>query len=235
MHWRARATPEELMVYLAGLAPDNETAWDCATGSGQAAVGIAEHFEYVFATDASSTQIDNAQQHDRITYSVQQAEQTRFAQHQMSLVTVAQALHWFDLEGFFVELDRVLKPKGVFAVFGYSFFQFGDSLDAAIQQHILEPIARFWAPENKLLWDGYRDIPLPYEELNVPRFSIAMRWTLDDMLAYLNTWSAVQRCLEEADSKLLKSAREKLRPRWGVEAIREVHQPLVLRVSRKTS
>src|SRR5262245_38403499 len=106
--------PAELFAYLATLVPTCEFAWDCATGSGQAAVALAAHFKRVIATDASATQIANGETHPRVEYRVAPAEQSGLAAASVDLLTVAQALHWFDLPRFFVEANRVLRPRGVF-------------------------------------------------------------------------------------------------------------------------
>ena len=47
----ARPTyPEELFGFVASIAPARERVWDCATGNGQAAVGLARYFAEVEAT-----------------------------------------------------------------------------------------------------------------------------------------------------------------------------------------
>src|SRR5438132_5354114 len=66
--------PDELFEYLALISPRRELAWDCATGNGQAAVGLARHFDRVTATDASAQQIESAEPDERISYRVAPAE-----------------------------------------------------------------------------------------------------------------------------------------------------------------
>ena len=62
--------PVELSAWLAALAPRRRLAWDCGTGNGQAAAGLAAHFECIFATDASAEQIRQADPHPRVEYAV---------------------------------------------------------------------------------------------------------------------------------------------------------------------
>jgi SAM-dependent methyltransferase len=95
------AYPEGMFAYLAGLTPARQLAWDCATGTGQAAGSLAEHFERVIATDASERQIANAPPHDRIDYRVEPAEGTDIGSGTLDLIVVAQALHWLDLGAFY--------------------------------------------------------------------------------------------------------------------------------------
>src|ERR1044071_1842117 len=93
--------PQKLFEYLASVAPGRQLAWDCATGNGQAAVGLASVFDRVIATDASEKQIANAQQRERVEYRLAPAENSGLESATVDLVTVAQALHWFDMEQFY--------------------------------------------------------------------------------------------------------------------------------------
>lgn len=108
--------PSALFEYLASVTPKKDVVWDCATGTGQAAVELAQHFEQVIATDASAEQIANAEQHPRVQYRVSTAEMSGLDSGSIDLITVAQALHWFDLPAFYAEAQRVLKPDGLLAV-----------------------------------------------------------------------------------------------------------------------
>ena len=107
--------PQKLFEYLGSIAPSRRLAWDCGTGNGQAAVGLASTFHRVIATDASEKQIANAQQHERIDYRVASAEDSGIQSEMIDLIMVAQALHWFDLDRFYDEARRVLKRDGVLA------------------------------------------------------------------------------------------------------------------------
>src|SRR5918996_6482558 len=66
--------PDEIYTYLASIAPARSLAWDCGTGNGQAAIGLAQHFDKVHATDASAEQISLAYQHTKVDYRVEPAE-----------------------------------------------------------------------------------------------------------------------------------------------------------------
>ena len=57
--------PDSLFAYLASLVPAHDLAWDCATGNGQAALGLTPHFRTIIATDASPGQIAQAHPHPR--------------------------------------------------------------------------------------------------------------------------------------------------------------------------
>jgi len=116
--------PEALFEYLAATTPAHELAWDCGTGNGQVALSLTAYFQQIYGTDASEKQIAQAFGHDRIRYSVTTADRTETPDSAIDLITVGQALHWFNLEQFYQEVQRVLKPNGVIAVWCYGFLIF---------------------------------------------------------------------------------------------------------------
>jgi SAM-dependent methyltransferase len=228
--------PDSLFDYVASLAPDRAQALDVGTGNGQAAVALAARFEHVLATDPSAEQIAAATPRPNVTYRVLAAEDTDAAPETVSLITVAQALHWFALDRFYPAIQRAMKPRAIFAAFGYYAFEIDPELDAVARDTIMAPLAPYWAAGNAILERGYRDLPFPFDELSAPRFSIEMHWTLDELMAYLGTWSAVKRHAAEAPGpepdRLLDRASERLAPLWGTGP-RRVAMPIALRVGRK--
>lgn len=233
----ARPTyPAELFGFIASIAPARDRAWDCATGNGQAALGLAAHFHEVQATDASSRQIEHACAHPRVVYSVQPAETTDFAPSSFDAVAVAQALHWFDHAPFFREVHRVLKAGGVFVAWTYNRFSVDPEFDEALERLVLEPIRPFWAARNALSWNGYRDVPFPFAAIEPPALEIRVDWTLLQLVAFLNTWSAVRRCVETEGPAFLDRAEIELRPLWGdPDRVRRVTMPLHIRAGRLQS
>jgi SAM-dependent methyltransferase len=173
--WYAAARPqypEALFDWIAANAPATERVWDCGTGNGQAAVGLAQVFAWVEASDPSGEQITNAIPAPNVRYSVQPAEATDFPDAAFDAVCVAQALHWFDFTRFFAEVRRVLRPNGLFAAWGYGWFQVTPAFDAAFQAGVLQPLQVDWAPQNALLWNNYVDVPFPFTRIAAPPFQI---------------------------------------------------------------
>jgi SAM-dependent methyltransferase len=226
--------PDALFDWLAGLAPGRGLAWDCATGSGQAAVALAERFERVVATDASAEQLASAEAHPRVEYRVAPAESSGLAAASVDLLTVAQALHWFDLPAFYAEADRVLRPGGVLAAWCYGLFRFADPEVQAVLARFHDRVEPYWPPERQLLEAGYRTLDFPFPEDAAPDFAMTEGFDLDRLLGYLGTWSAVKRYREvRGDDPLIAPERE-LRAVWGDPARRRpVHWPLALRCGRK--
>ncbi|MEQ9448197.1 MAG: class I SAM-dependent methyltransferase, partial [Rhodospirillaceae bacterium] len=207
--------PAELFEFIASVTERKGKAWDCATGNGQAAIGLANHFQHVEASDVSADQISNAFPHQRIRYSVQPAERTTFDESAFDLVNVAQALHWFDLRTFWTEVRRVLKPGGIFVAYCYAWSNVSPEIDEAVETHVRDPIREYWAPNNRLCWNGYGDIDFPFDKEETPVFEIKNHWNFDQFMNYLHTWSAVRRRMQEADESFFEAARKQVLEAWG--------------------
>jgi SAM-dependent methyltransferase len=206
--------PNALFQWLADRAPRKDVAWDVATGNGQSAVSLAHHFAQVYATDISPEQIAHAITRDNITYMVSMAEKSDFPDAYFDVVTVAQALHWFDFDRFWPEVARVAKPGALFFAWGYDWPTTTPEIDDGLVRPFREIIHPFWAHNNHLLWDGYRtkDIAFPFQRLDVPRFTIEVEWRLSQLVNYMMTWSAYKRsqqdpaAMDAMDAMLAKHA-----------------------------
>jgi len=231
--------PAALFAWLASLCPrpgtsaERDAAWDCATGSGQAALGLAPHFRQVVATDASAEQIRHAELHPAIDYRVAPAEASGLADHSVDLVTVAQAAHWFDLPRFYAEVTRVLKPGGVLALWGYGRMVLPGDMDAPFRHFYGETVGPYWPPERALIDDAYRSLDFPFAEIGAPAFHIEVEWSLPRLIAYLSTWSAAKRYREANGLDPLPALMAELEPMWGNrDTARKLTWPLFLRVGR---
>ncbi len=222
-------------MYLSQLCREHDRAWDCATGNGQAAVSCADYFSRVEATDISEEQIKHATQHPKIRYGVSPAEQTSFKNKAFDLVTVAVAIHWFDQAKFFREVNRVLKPNGVLAIWSYGFFEIEPEIDQLVFEELLQPIDPFWAEGNRQVMNGYKELDLPFDEIkNTPQFMMQIQWDLSQLLAYLSTWSAVKRYITEVGDDPLEILESKLKKIWGdSDKSKVIQMPIFFRASRK--
>ncbi len=228
--------PQDLFGYLAELCPARNLAWDCATGNGQAAIALAEHLDRVIATDASPEQIARAESHPRVTHRTAAAEQSGLPAATCDLVTVAQALHWFDLKAFYAETQRVLKQGGLLAVWNYQLLRVTPEIDSVVNHFYHEVVGPFWPPERKLIERGYSDLPFPFEEREGRSFQMVAQWSLEALLGYLRTWSASQRYEEAHDSDPVALIELKLRTAWNKgRDTRTISWPLDLRIGRHAS
>ena len=223
--------PPQLFNYLASISPEHELAWDCATGNGQAAVGLADHFARVIATDASARQIESAEPKSSISYRVAPAEASGMDSASADLILVAQALHWFDVDRFFKEAKRVLKENGVLAISSYNVLEIAPEIDAIIWEFYRETTGPFWPPERELVETDYKSIRFPFAELSPTRFEMRERWNLHQLAGYLRTWSATQKFIAARGFDPVDSVVEELGTVWkNPEEVREIKWPLHLRV-----
>jgi SAM-dependent methyltransferase len=222
--------PPELFDYLGTVVLSHHFAWDCGTGNGQAAVALALVFDRVIATDASEKQIANAEPRERVEYRVAPAENSGIESGTIDLIMVAQALHWFDLDRFYAEARRVLKPDGVLAASAYNLLHIEPAVDEVVNQYYYEVVGPFWPPERQLV-EQFADLPFPFHKIDPPKFEMTVQWNLDHLVGYLGTWSSTQRFIAAKGSDPLEQVTDELRNAWGdPQQTRKVIWPLTLRV-----
>jgi SAM-dependent methyltransferase len=225
--------PPELIRHLAELAPGRELAWDCGTGNGQAAVLLAEHFEHVQATDASGDQIAHAVPHARVTYRVALADDSGLAPRSTDLVTVAQAVHWFDLGRFYAEVRRVLVPGGLLGVWCYDRAQLDPDIGPLFDWFYSERVGRWWPAERGHVETGYRDLEFPFDEIDAGAWWIVAQLDRGQLLGYVGTWSAVKECRKHEGVDPLVQLEAALAERWpDPTSRREIRWPIAVRVGR---
>jgi SAM-dependent methyltransferase len=225
--------PTELFAFLAALTPARDLALDCATGNGQAAWGLAAHFDKVIATDLSAAQLVLGRPHPRVHYAAATAERLPIADRSVDLVAVAQALHWFDLPAFYAEIGRIARPGAVVAAWSYGLTRVAPEIDQVVARLYTEIVGAYWPPERLLVESGYPDLPFPFEPIATPTLGLRADWPLERLLGYLASWSAVQRYKDAIGTDPLRLVRDALGTAWGdAAATRSIHWPLVLRVGR---
>lgn len=227
--------PAELFDWLASLSPRRALAWDCATGSGQAAAGLASHFERVVATDASAAQIANAAPLPNVDYRVAAADQSGLETGSVDLVTCAQALHWLPLEAFYAEVRRVLTREGALAVWGYHVPVVDDGeVDRHIRHFHHVVVGPYWPAARRIVEDRFTTLPFPFDEVAAPPFEMRVRWTLDDYARYLGTQSATDRYRQaHAGRDPVPAFVADVSEAWGgLDRSRDVHFPLFVRAGR---
>lgn len=222
--------PAELFTWLASLTKRRERAWDCGCGNGQAAHGLVPHFRQVIATDLSATQIEHAVPHERIRYGVASAEDSGIEDGSIDLVVVAQALHWFDFGRFYDEVRRVAAPGGVFAAVTYGELRLGEDIDPLIDRFYFDVVGPYWPPERRYVDERYETIPFPFPKIEAPAFCMEAHWSLEHLVGYLGTWSAVKEYIKLRGTNPLEQLREELQCLWGAPAtLRRVTWPLTVR------
>ena len=224
--------PEALYEFILKHVTKREKVWDCATGNGQVARHLAAHFKEVFATDLSQSQLDYAVRVSNISYDVCPAEKTFFNNNEFDLITVGQALHWFNIELFYKEVKRVGKLNSILAIWGYERCSVNTEIDAVFSDFYTNIVGPFWDPSRKLIENEYRNIEFPFKELPTPKFEIKVAWTLEHYAGYLSSWSATQKYMKANEVDPLPTLLERLRPLWKSEAIQTVTFPVFLRMGK---
>jgi len=224
--------PPGLIAWIAAQAPDRRLVLDCATGNGQAAVALADHFDCVLALDGSLSQLLNAAAAARVMYVAATAERLPVQDRSVSLVAAAQAAHWFDFERFHAECRRVLVPGGVVAAWTYEKFRIEVAVDAVIDHFYSEVVGRYWPPERRYVEEGYRTLPFPWPDVPHPPFSLETCWDLEQVMGYLATWSSVQRFKDDTGRDPLPDLRAGLLEFWPGAEPRTLRWPIHLRLGR---
>ena len=225
--------PVAMFEFLAGLSPHNELAWDCATGNGQAASAVAQFFDHVVATDASASQLEHATTHPRITYRVAREKDSGLLPASVDLITVAQAVHWFDLNAFYSECRRVLRPDGIIAVWSYRLLRFEATIDAILERFFSETLRPYWAPELRWVDKGYAQLDFPFQEVGHPEFDMKLDLNLPALMQYIGTWSAVKQYEAATGRDPLQELVSELESMWGDPNVhRASHWPVSIRIGR---
>ncbi|MEP7107886.1 MAG: class I SAM-dependent methyltransferase [Ferruginibacter sp.] len=224
--------PPALYSFLFSLVVNKQTAWDCGTGNGQVALELSKIFEKVFATDISEQQIKNAAQNENLFYHVERAEHTSFMDNSFDLITVAQAIHWFDFDPFYKEVTRTVKPGGILAVIGYGLIRIDGDADKMIDDFYYNIIGTFWDKERKYVDENYQTIPFPFREIQAPSLNNTFHWTMEELLGYLETWSAVRHYMKAHSQNPVSLFKENLQKIWSPGSAKKVQFPVLLRVAR---
>ncbi|RYY73106.1 MAG: class I SAM-dependent methyltransferase [Gammaproteobacteria bacterium] len=224
--------PHVLAEQLATLCKEKNIALDCGCGSGQFSLLLANYFEKIMATDASSNQIESATPHPKITYKVAPAEEVPLPNNSVDIITVAQAAHWLDLEKFYAEAKRVLKPKGIIALITYQ----NSILNDQKSNHLIEnfygkTLDHYWPPERRLVESGYKTLPFPFPEIEFTAPAMIAEWDFHQLYGYFTTWSAFKSFEAAGGAGEIEKFKMELAAAWGdLETTKTITWPLALRV-----
>ena len=233
---QARPTyPAALFDWLASLTPARDQVWDAGAGSGQASLALAERFQRVQATDISAEQLKSAPQHPHITYRV--GDMSGLPDASADLVTVAQALHWFDLDAFYAEVRRVLRPEGIIAVWSYGLLTTDDDdLTQAVMHLHNDIVGLYWPPQRHDVENGYVNLAFPFKALPVPDFAMTAQWDLHRLFGYFRSWSATARMEKDTGDNPIDGYAPVLQALWGdPERVRTLTWPLMVKAGEVTA
>ncbi len=225
-------SPKEIFDFIDQHTNGFDAAWDCGTGNGQVATKLAEKFKLVYGTDISEEQLSLAPKTDNIIYLKERAEQTSIKDKSIDLVTIAQAIHWFDFEQFYAEVLRVVKPGALIAAWTYSTLKLTPAVDKVIDYLYEDITGPYWDKERALVDQGYSTIPFPFKEIKSPEMAIAKHWNMRQLLGYLRTWSGVKHYLKKQSSDPTLLILDQLKEAWGDDELLKVYWPVHVRAGR---
>ncbi len=210
-----------------------QAAWDCATGNGQAAKVLANYFKKVYATDISQKQLGNAFISDNIIYSIGKAEDSVFDPNMFDLITVAQAIHWFDFENFYAEAKRVAKPNAIVAIWGYGTLSLDyQPLNTLFWHFYNHTIATYWDTERRHIDAHYKTVPFPFRIIETPQYEMVFKWNRVDFEGYLNTWSSVQNFQNKEGYNPVTNLMHDIRKYWKDGIKHTVRFPIFMTIGR---
>lgn len=222
--------PSALYEALLPMVENRSAAWDCGTGNGQVARVLATHFAHVYATDLSAAQLEQAKAPANVAFSLATAEQSGLAENSVDLITVGQAIHWFDFDAFWQECRRVAKPNAVLAFWTYGLARAGLPNDFERYYHS-EKVGDYWPPGREHVDCLYESIQPPFECLLNKQLSLNLEWGVEHFLGYLSSWSATQKYREKKGNDPVAEVRPELSEIWG-EGNRQITWPLALKLYR---
>lgn len=222
--------PNSLLDTVLPFVTNRQVAWDCATGNGQAALLLADHFIRVIATDISEKQLALAKKNEKIDYIICAAEHTPIPANSVDLITVAQAYHWFNFSAFEAEVRRVGKPGSVIAIWAYNLPTTNNSfVNNILEQFYKDITGPYWDPERRYIDEGYTTVPFNYTVTLETQLSINCKWSAKDMAGYLGSWSAVQHFITDKKYHPFKLIADELNRHWKPDEIKPVSFPLFLK------
>jgi SAM-dependent methyltransferase len=187
----------------------------------------------VYATDISTQQIAQAPVLGNVHYSIERAEKTWFPDNYFDLITVAQAIHWFDIPKFYEEVRRVGRHHGVLAVLGYGLMQISDKIDPLIHRFYTDVVGPYWDPERVYIEERYETIDFAFPPIEFSEtFQITQRMGITDLLGYLNSWSAVQKYFKKNGGDPVSGLANELKAHWPAADNKRVTFPIFIKAGR---
>ena len=220
--------PESLFAWMSNKASSHQRCWDVACGSGQASLGLARHFHRVDATDISPSQIAAAPPHPSIHYQIAAAEDSGLPAASMDTILVAAAIHWLDVPRFNHEALRVIRPGGLMVWVGYEPPQGAPPpLQLWLDQLYGERLRNWWPPQRDHVDLHYADLPFPGASQSLPKeLYISLKWSCDDLLGFIETWSALRKAGQDGHD-LLPNLNIELQKLWPEEQTIPLTLPLI--------
>lgn len=209
---------------------------------------LAGIYKNVIATDTSLKQLEYAPKLPNIRYEqtppvLSMAELEKLTpQGSLDLVTIAQALHWFDAPSFYEQVKWVLKKThGVIAAWCYTIPRVNPSVDSVFDRFYTVDSNPYWDPARRFVDAEYRSIDFPFEAIDGAadtgpfEFETEKIMDLQDYFMYIRSWSAYQTAKEKGVELLNKDVVDEFERAWnqsGSNGHKAVKFPVFLRIGK---
>lgn len=224
--------PSRLYEWVYANCKQFDQAWDCATGNGQVARELALHFKQIYATDLSLQQLNQAPQIENVHYLCEPAESSSLENESCDLITVAQAIHWFDFDKFYGQVYRILKPAGVLAIWVYEILKVREPIDFWVNELYNTVLGPYWDPERLHIENKLSSIPFPFAEIKCPEFEIRDFWSRKQFLGYIRSWSALQHYEKAKGHSAFPAFQDQISQIWPEAEVYEVRFPVYMKAGR---
>lgn len=195
---------EVITSYISKVGGSLDSAVDVACGSGQSTFYLKDTFKQIIGVDISNAQIQEANRKCRtqnignIQFRTGNGMELPIESESVDMVTVAQALHWLDIDMFFAECKRVLKRKGCLAVYGYgNICLVNKGCNALLSTFYRNTLQGCWHDARRHIDEEYRSIRLPFSNTERVDMSMPYEASLDAFIGYVSSWSGYQKYCED--------------------------------------
>ncbi|XP_013411892.1 putative methyltransferase DDB_G0268948 [Lingula anatina] len=243
-----------VMDYVGEKLPGPPTqAIDVGCGTGQFTTMLAPYFQRVIGLDPSPYQVENANKGcvpPNVTYQVGNAEKLPVPNDSADLVTAATAAHWFDMNDFYKESARILRPNGCLAVLYYDVIpdihgsSNGDAIKRLLDEYfILLQDRNMWVEpaETNYVTHFARDVDAPFPKPFVDytredSLDIKKDISVSEILGYVKSWSSTGNLMKTCSDagSILERLESSLRALWPDSHLITVTHPVWVRMARKS-
>lgn len=222
--------PREIAPALAELSKEHGCALDVGCGTGQLTELLAPHYSTAVGIDVSHSQVAAAT--GDAVYAVADASGLPVREKSVDLITVAQAAHWIDLDRFYHQVRASAVPGAAIALVSYGLCIIDDpEVDRVYQEFYYGDFHDYWDARRIHVETGMRDLPFPFDMLDVSCPDIVCTMGVHDFVAYLGTWSATANARSDGHGHLLDEFAAHLELVWGSRQL-EVRWPVAVRAGR---
>ncbi|MEL6536603.1 MAG: class I SAM-dependent methyltransferase, partial [Bacteroidota bacterium] len=178
--------------------------------------------EEVIATDGNLRILEGTIPNSKISFEVGQEDTISAKSGSVDLVTVGQALHMLNLEDFYSEVRRVVRPGGVLAVWGFGIPRLGMEFDRLLNRFYSETLSGYWPAGWVHLQQRYKNIPFPFKNVMDERVEAEYYWKFEDWMSFLESWTAVRQYTKDHGGSPVEVLRPLFSQLWGGHETKKV-------------